>query len=282
MRKTSPLILLAVISLLFLTGCNNDAVETAVSAPPEKSLHEKLNYIIHGAGALDAVTPTGEIITVGGSSSLEGLTLCAEVGVTAVELDFNFTSDGYLVCVHHWGKEYNQRFNAEAPPTLAEFLECKIFNNFTSISFETVKEFMKENPDVVIVTDVKDNNLRGAEYIATHAPELLDRFVFQIYNENEYDEVRSLGFENIIYSLYALTWNEKTDFGAIGRFAEGHTLTAIAFDYTLLSVEGYLDGMKTAGVPLFVHTVNEREKIDECFEAGISGVYTDNIENYLP
>lgn len=51
---------------------------------------------------------------------------------------------------------------------------------------------------------------------------------------------------------------------------------------SLLFLTGCRDGMKTTCVPLFFHTANEKEEIDECFVAGISGIYTDNIENYLP
>ena len=37
--------------------------------------------------------------------------------------------------------------------------------------------------------------------------------------------------------------------------------------------------MLKIGVPIFVHTVNERDMINGYFSQGISGVYTDNIEN---
>lgn len=246
---------------------------------PNETLTEKLRYIIHGGGALIAPDDYGHVRSFAGSSSLEGITACAEAGVTAIELDFNFTSDGHLACVHHWGAEFNAKFSADAPPTLEEFLKCKIYNNFTSICLDDVVRFMRENPEIVIITDIKDRNVDGASYIAKKAPDLLDRFVIQIYDKDEYDEVRELGFDNIIYTLYALNWNEKNDFASIGEFARSNSLVGITFDHTLCSVQGYTENMLKIGVPIFVHTVNERDMINGYFSQGISGVYTDNIEN---
>ena len=138
---------------------------------------------------------------------------------------------------------------------------------------------MRENPEVVIITDIKERNTEGAAYIAKNAPDLTDRFIIQIYDKSEYNEIRSYGFDNVIYTLYALNWNEKNDFETIGEFARNNRLVGITFDHTLCSVQGYTENMLKIGVPIFVHTVNERDMIDGYFGEGISGVYTDNIEN---
>ncbi|MBR6808242.1 MAG: hypothetical protein IKM46_07670 [Clostridia bacterium] len=293
MKIINAILSVAVAVALLLTGCaigkdgqsdSSSSLQTASEAlpviKPDKSLTEKLRYIVHGGGALTAKDDYGYERSFAGSSSLEGITACAAAGVTAIELDFNFTSDGHLACVHHWGNEYHSSFSADAPPTLEEFLKCKIYNNFTSICLDDVAQFMRENPEIVIITDIKDRNVEGSAYIAKNAPDLVDRFIIQIYDKSEYQDVRSYGFDNIIYTLYALNWNEKNDFATIGKFARSNPLVGITFDHSLCSVEGYTENMLKIGVPVFVHTVNESDMINGYFADGISGVYTDNIINY--
>ena len=93
--------------------------------------------------------------------------------------------------------------------------------------------------------------------------------------ESEYDEVRALGFEYVVYTLYRLDWNAKTDWRALGEFAAAHPLIGFTFSYELCPVEGFVEGMLRSGVPLYIHTVNEGE--EAYFDMGISGVYTDIV-----
>ncbi len=41
-------------------------------------------------------------------------------------------------------------------------------------------------------------------------------------------------------------------------------------------MDGYNEAMKETGVPLFVHTVNGREEMEMCYDAGITAIYTDH------
>lgn len=62
--------------------------------------------IVHAGGELWGVDSEGTFRSFFGSNSLEGLENCVANGYNAIELDFNFTSDGHLVCIHDWSAEY--------------------------------------------------------------------------------------------------------------------------------------------------------------------------------
>ena len=40
-------------------------------------------------------------------------------------------------------------------------------------------------------------------------------------------------------------------------------------------MEGYVNGMKKAGVPLYIHPVNGEAEQQAYFDMGIDGIYTD-------
>ena len=66
---------------------------------------------------------------------------------------------------------------------------------------------------------------------------------------------------------------------SIGEFEKSHPLVGLTFNYTLIhDAAGYLDGMLSLDVPLFIHTVNGDEEQEKYFEMGISGIYTDEVK----
>lgn len=231
------------------------------------SLREDIRYIIHAAGEMDGTV---------GSNSAEGLQNAYDAGNRYIELDFNFTADGYLACIHDWYTEYSSAIpeNGHAL-TLDEFRDARIYDRFTPLWLDTLADFMAEHDDLYIITDIKDDNLAGLSYIAQAYPELQNRFIPQIYAGDEYDPVRELGYEYVIYTLYRLDWNGKTDTDALCAYAAGHPLLAFTFSYELCAVEGYVDGMRKAGIPLYIHTVNDPDEQAAYFDMGISGIYTD-------
>ena len=234
-----------------------------------------MTAVIHAAGRLRGTDSGGTERDYDGSNSREGLEQCAAAGARAVELDFNFTSDGQLACIHDWYPQYAEEIETGVPPTLEEFLSYRIYGNFTSMWIGDVADWLRENPGVYVVTDIKDDNIAGCRAVAEYCPELKNRFIVQIYRAQEYEPVRELGFDYVVYTLYALDWNTKTDWRALGEFAKSHPLVGFTFSYELCSVEGYVEGMLSTGVPLYVHTVNEGE--ETYFAMGFSGIYTDCV-----
>lgn len=241
-------------------------------------VREQMKYVIHGAGTLDGVDLYGTERTYDGSNSKEGLENCLAAGCPVVEIDFNFTADGELACIHDWSSYYADGITDGEPLTLEEFLGLRIFRNYTPMCLRDIEKYLRDNEGLHIVTDIKDDNLGGLAKIAADCPDLLDRFIVQIYSEEEYDPVRELGFDYVVYTLYRLDWAGKTDWEHLGEFEREHPLVGYTFNYTLIDdAQGYLDGMLSIDVPLYIHTVNGADEQQKYFKMGIDGIYTDDV-----
>ncbi|MBQ7922638.1 MAG: hypothetical protein IJ325_08695 [Clostridia bacterium] len=281
------LLILCFLSLFFLTGCGcfsgnfQDYAGLPRSVPvygsdgmdpiePIVELNRQVRFITHGAGEIDGFA---------GSNSREALEGAYEEGCRFIELDFNFTADGELACIHDWYTQYSSAITDNVPLTAAAFRDCRIYDAYTPMLLDDAAAYLERYDDLYIVTDIKDDNIAGLTYIAAKYPHLRDRFIAQIYSEDEYSVVWDLGFENIIFTLYRLDWTAKTDVENLRKFAEEHLLFAYTFASQLCDLDGYTEDMLTCGVPLYVHTVNGEAEQEKYFAMGISAIYTDERKN---
>lgn len=260
---------------------------TACTSPkygePERSddIRAKSDKIVHAAGELWGFDADGVWRSFFGSNSVEALEECGKYfgergGL--VELDFNFTSDGELVCIHNWSPEYIEGIEFDVALSYDEFMSSEIYWNFTPLDLTYVASFLREHPEIYIVTDIKVDNVTGCAKIAETCPDLMDRFVIQIYSELEYDEVRKLGFDNVIYTLYMLPWHEKVDTASLVEFERSHPLVGFTFPAELCDIDGFLEGIREAEIPLYVHTINDADEARSYTKRGITGVYTDYLD----
>ncbi len=267
-KKILSLLLCIVMLCSVLVSCNDYGA-------PKISI--SFENIIHAGGELWGVDSEGTYRSFFGSNSLEGLENCVANGYNAIELDFSFTSDGHLVCIHDWSAEYIDTIENTTPLTYDEFMSSKIFWNYTPLDIESVGEFMYAHPEVYIITDIKERFEEAVLAISETLPELKDRFAVQIYCEEDYDTAKSAGFDNIIYTLYRLDWQSKTNTSALVKFARSHPLIGFTFSTELCDIKNYVSGLSKSGVPLYVHTVNDSAEIQKYHAMGIYGVYTDYV-----
>lgn len=85
------------------------------------------------------------------------------------ELDFVFTKDGHLVCIHDWKNNFKESFGFKTNERLdLETFKSLIKNNskFEKCTLDTLISWMKENPKAYIVTDVKENNLKALQIMS--------------------------------------------------------------------------------------------------------------------
>ena len=238
----------------------------------DKAIDEKMDYIIHAGGEIDEIS---------GTNSLNALQNSFYNGYRFIEMDFSFTSDRRLVCVHDWETDF---FRMNKPVGLVlsseEFKNQKIIGIYDTLTVEELSSWLRNHGDVYIITEIKNENIEGLRYINENCGDIKNRLIVQIYNENEYDEVKKMGYDNIIYTLYALTYAEKTDTSAISDFVKSHDIAAIAFSDELVS-ENYINGLKESGARLFVHTINDKNRFEELKAMGISGIYSDVFKENL-
>ena len=249
------------LSMISTTGRNFKAT-TLETLPKE---------IIHAGGAVDGVV---------GTNSLEALSESYGKGYRFLELDFVMSSDGVPVCLHDWSPIHSSELGS-TPISAEKFLQVKILDKYTSLTIDTLAEWMGEHTDAYIITDVKDDNIGALRAIAKTHPEIMPRLCPQIYQYNEYAPVRALGYSNIIFTLYALPRYEDkvhaTNYNL--SFAQKNSLLGITMDVEIITYHPFLVvRYNRAGVPLFIHTVNDKEEKQALYDKGISCIYTDFTE----
>lgn len=116
---------------------------------------------------------------------------------------------------------------------------------------DSVLRWLAVHPDAYLITDFKTDNLSGLRALGAH-----DRIIPQIYNPAEYEPVRQMGFENIIFTAYRTTDRDWV------HFVEQADLWAVT-----VPVASF--GSIEIDKPVFVHTVNAMPTI------GADGYYTD-------
>lgn len=245
--------------LLILAG-------TCYALPNESTHKAGYAYVIHAAGKYNGFS---------GTNSLDALENAYAAGNRYIELDFNFTSDLRPVCIHDWNHLAYSDYNGTRP-TQDEFASNTVYSSFASMTLEDVADYMRKHTDLYVITDVKDLNIYFMGIIQREFPDLRSRFIVQVYSELEYDFARRMKFDKIIFSLYKLDWETKTNTDYLVSFAKAHRLFGYTFPTSLCDIDGYVDKMLQSGVPLFVHTVNKKDEQQKYFDMGISGVYTDN------
>ena len=226
-------------------------------------------FIVHAAGRYG-----GQI----GTNSLDALENAYADGNRYIELDFNFTSDLRPVCIHDWNHLAYSGYDGQRP-TLDEFSQNTVYSMFESLTLEDVAAFMEEHEDLYIITDAKALNIHFMGIIQREFPNLRNRFIIQVYSELEYDFARRMRFDKIIFSLYKLDWRKQYDTEYLVSFAKSNRLYAYTFNYSLCQREGYIENMLKCGIPLFIHTVNDKAEQQKYFDMGITGIYTDNTKH---
>lgn len=219
--------------------------------------------IIHAGGEIDGIF---------GTNSLEALEATYAKGYRVVEMDFVLSSDGVPVCLHDWA--YSPEFSG-SPMTEEEFVSVDIHGKYTALTLDMLAAWMVSRSDAYVVTDIKENNVEVLRLIAKEHPEIVPRIIPQIYQYDEYVHVLSLGYSNMILTLYRLpSYNEKADGAYNAAFAKRHELLAVTADFTLAKPE-FVKEFNARGVPLYVHTVNDETEQNSYISMGVTGVYTD-------
>lgn len=233
---------------------------------------DNMNYVIHAGGEVDGVS---------GTNSLEALKNSFLYGYRFMEMDFNFTSDEKLVCIHDWDLDYclTNKGVGEAM-SYNDFVNAKVEGKYTTVTADSLAKWLSGKTNTYIITDIKEDNIKGLKYLSDNYCWICDKIIPQIYNENEYEQVKKLGFNNIIYTVYKLNFKDKTDTDEIVRFAKKHDLAAIVFPDELATSD-YVAKLKKSGTKLLVHTVNDEAELERLKSIGVDGIYSDVFKENL-
>ena len=247
---------------------------TLAAGPEVEKIRAELRaqkVIIHAAGALRTQAGDEAIYT----NSLDALQNMYDAGNRFCEIDIRETSDGVLICAH--GDEAHLANGSELPADArsGDFLSERLFGEFTPMTVEMLAAFMREHPDLTVITDAQGDNLRISRKLAEALPDLKDRFIIQIYHESEYDPVREYGFQNLIYTLYRAA-DEERNLWEIAHFAEKHALVGITIQKEQFYSAKNRIAMAHCGLPFMFHTVDDAAEIEAMLRKPyVAAVYTD-------
>ena len=226
--------------------------------------------VAHAGGGLNHMTYT---------NSLEALSSNYQKGHRYFELDFSWTKDHKLVCLHDWKSTFQRFFGyvPETPLTLKEFINlARSKPEFTSCTLESLADWMKYHPDAYLITDNKSKNLQALTQILKTLPNAHNRVIPQIYHPQNFIRGKKMGFNQMIWTLYAE-----------GKMSNDKIMQWVKtfpgpFAITMPPYRAKTDlpkRLKRLKIPSYVHTINSEQTAQEYQNThGLTEVYTD----YLP
>lgn len=251
---------------LLAAGCKGDA-PAAKSTPAAKPVPTGFAVLVaHSGGAVKGLDYT---------NSREALDSSFAAGLRWFELDLSTTSDGKVVLVNNWGDGFERLFPGahRGRRTHAEFLSLKMTQDLTPLDLAGLVTWLGAHPEAVVVTDVKDDNLVVLKLIADTHKTLLPRFVAQIFQFEEYETARALGYGRIILSTYAM---EASD-AEILEWVKSRPLHAVTMTAERARQTDLAQKLGEGGLPVYAHTVNAKAELEALIAAGVDGVYTDTL-----
>ncbi len=214
----------------------------------------------------------GFIAGVSYSNMMDAVKYHYDQGRRYFELDIEKSSDGRLVSIHDFGGFQSKFFNVTENKsfTLNEFLHFESVHGFEQIDMGRLVNFLRDHEDAYIITDIKDSNVEILKKINEVSPETANQIIPQIYNFNEYNQVKALGYKNIILTLYKI----KNSDSEIINFVKSNKLYAVTMSRSRLDSKLFND-LKKTNVKIFTHTVNSMDELKKYKEKGVSGFYSD-------
>lgn len=222
--------------------------------------------VAHAGGGIDESTYT---------NSIEALNSSSEKGFKYFEIDFSFTKDDQLVCLHDWKGSFERAFGikADGKVSLDEFnYLAENRSKYQLCTVYSLAAWMRENPDAFIVTDVKERNIEALKIFLEILPDSKTRVIPQVYYPENIQIVKNMGFEKIIWTLYKY----KRSNAEVVNWVE-QSPTNLAITMSKKRAESHLPSqLAKLKVPTYVHTINSSEDAVKYMDLfGISEIYTD-------
>ncbi len=229
-------------------------------------------HIIHAGGYLQ--TQDGHLVNY--TNSYDALTNMYEAGNRICEIDIRESSDGVLICAHGDSVYLAQGSELSVSASSSEFMAEKLFGEFQPMNIQDLTEFMRNHKDLIIITDVKDDNIGICRRIANEYPDLKDQFIIQIYHFSEYQAIREAGFSYIIFTAYLADSNERGLWN-MAQFSSSHELVGFTVERRYFTNDSILRCAHIiTGVPFMLHTVNDYSEIGHLLRSRLAiAVYTD-------
>lgn len=245
----------------------NPKEEKAINLNDSKASKYKNPHVVaHGGGEIGSRTY---------SNSVEALNKSYGKGIRLMEIDFEWTTDDELVALHSWDGFVTGFFNKPVRKySFEEFKNFEMINGWHQLTLESVDRWFEQHSDAYLVTDIKERNVEALKRLKEEYPNLAKNTIPQVYQLSEYEEVKKLGYDNIILTLYIIRSTEDE----IVSFVENNELFAVTMPVGRTKTD-LLKRIKDNGTYVYAHTVNSLDEADELEKLGVSGFYSDLLES---
>jgi glycerophosphoryl diester phosphodiesterase len=207
------------------------------------------------------------------SNSIEALNGSYQGGFRYIEMDFSWTHDEQLVCLHDWDKTFKKIFGKRVKQAVsyAEFKQLvEDHPDFRSCTLDSLAVWLSNKPDVRIITDIKYHNLKGIRLIIEKYPELKTQLIPQFYQPEEYQQLKDLGFKALIWILYQYEGSKKS----VVELSQAMDLMALSMTARQAKSRTLQKLLKHHRI--FVYTINDDKDKNKLVDRyGVSGIYTD-------
>ena len=221
--------------------------------------------VVHGGGLIKGISYT---------NSLQALENSVARGFNFIELDVEWTNDRQLVFLHDWEGTVERLFHVQQKTySLKEFNGFTMVKNLKQLNFNELKNWLIPHSAVFIITDIKRDNVDALTYISQHYPGIKAQLIPQIYDFKEYDTVKSLGYKNIILTLYRSNYTDEE----IMEFVQNHPVTAMTMSKERAMTD-LPQRLNSAGVFVYAYTVNQIDEMERLTDKGVDGFYTDILD----
>jgi len=234
--------------------------------------------VAHAMGA----TKEGVIYT----NSLEAFEENYAKGLRLFEVDLVLTKEDILVARHDWDDSrsvYMEQdvFLGGEPWPYDLFMQTKINNQYTPLSFLDIVNLMRNYPDIYIITDTKyiDPEIVKRQFTAivndTNGDEaLLKRIIPQYYSPEMYRVVNEIyPFEHSIYTLYMTMDSDDL----VIDFLNQNSIEVVTMATSRIN-QIFMEKLLEQNKIVFVHTINDKELAEELLGLGVFGLYTDILQ----
>lgn len=250
-----------IIVILILAGNVVTISKVQIVSPSHKNLPR---LIAHAGGDLNGLKLT---------NSREALDQSYHEGFRYFELDISKTADGIPFLVHDW--DYcNVLTKKRSLPVQPTYKQIKTVTTFPELlDLKKLARWVHKHRDVFVITDIKENNLEILGIIKKDFPEMCQKIIPQIYNFNEYEPVRNMGYDEIILTLYKVRVSDEE----VIPFCRQNHLFGLTVSRTRATSE-FLEKCSLLELPVYVHTINELDLYLTFRHAGAYGIYTDYFQ----
>ncbi|MBP5330654.1 MAG: hypothetical protein J6Y89_02255 [Lachnospiraceae bacterium] len=237
------------------------------SAKASPSGWSYISVVRHAGGGIDDVAYTNS------AEALEGSILS---GCGAVEMDFMFTSDGTLVCVHDWDD-----IGLKKQPKLKQFRKLKIYGKYTTMTAEeALTRMVAAKCFLIIDTKEKDtvSVYKEIDRLLTQiegGEAFKKKLVPQIYAHEEYDLLSTVyPYKNWIFTTYKLKYKKNSEFKELAAFCKEKGIKTVTIPKERVT-EKRVEYFTKKKIRVATHTVNGAEEWERMTDMGVSIIYTD-------